>query len=180
MDYGTAYDLLRNNSCITKMIADNGEEISWLDLQAYQLNRDRSNMEKWEVYVKISKQYCPKLIVKNKSLELTKFDEVKCPKSYKCRALGYVWHGGPDDCYALMGPYECFPQNSTLVENTPEYFMLKCTFYNVTKKDMYHMCCDMLYYLHNSCTNCLEKEWKQMSVPKFKALNNFKKNDKGR
>ena len=182
MNYGTAYNLISPNVSIEKMIADTDKEISWKDLLSYKLNRDCSDLKQWDVYIKVSKQYCPKLMLKNKSLELTNFDAVNCPKSYKCKALGYVGCGGRGDCYAILGPYKCFPKDSKseMVENIPEYFTLKCTFYNIPKKNMYNMYVDLWHNLKDSCADCLEKKWKKMSVKKFITLNNFKQENQGR
>lgn len=180
MNYGTAYSLISSNISIAKMITDTGEKISWFDMLRYELNNDYSDIKQLDVYIKISKQYCPETVLKNKSRTITKFDRSDCTKDYQCKALGYVWHGGRGDCYALMGPYECFPNNSKIVANTPKYVKLKCTFYNITKKGLYKQYNDMLQHLTESCTDCLEKKWKNMSTEKFIALNNFKQENQGR
>ena len=180
MNYGTAYSLISSNISIEKMITDTGEKISWIDMVRYKLDNDYSEINQLDVYIKISKQYCPKAVLKNKSRTITKFDHADCTEDYQCKALGYVWHGGRGDCYAMMGSYECFPNNSKIVANTPKYVKLKCTFNNITKRDLYKQCNDMLQHLTGSCTDCLKKKWKKMDVKKFIALNNFKQENQGR
>ena len=179
MNYETAYSLISSNVNVEKMITDTGEKISWIEIYAYKLNNDYSNIKQLNVYIKISKQYCPKAVLENKSRTITKFDHADCTEDYQCKALGYVWHGGRDDCYAMMGSYECFPNNPKIVANTPNYVKLKVTFDNIRKKDLYNQCKDMLRHLTKSCTNCLEKKWENMSTEKFKALNNFKQKNQG-
>jgi hypothetical protein len=180
MNYETAYSLISSNVHVEKMITDTGEKISWIEMQAYKLNNDYSNIKQLDVYIKISKQYCPKAVLKNKSRTITKFDHADCTEDYQCKALGYVWHGGRNDCYAMMGSYECFPNNSKIVANTLNYVKLKCTFDNIRKKDLYNQYKDMLQHLTKSCTYCLKKKWENTSTEKFKALNNFKQENQGR
>ena len=180
MNYATAYSLISSNVIIEKMITDTGKEISWIDTVRYKLDNDYSEINQLDVYIKISKQYCPEAVLKNKSRTITKFDHANCTKDYQCKALGYVWHGGLDDSFTVLGPYRCFPKNSKIVTNTPNYVKLKCTFNNITKRDLYKQYNDMLEHLTGSCTDCLEKKWRKMSVKKFMALNNFKQENQGR
>ena len=180
MNYGTAYSLISSNVNIEKMITDTGEKISWIEMQAYKLNDDYSDIKQLDVYIKISKQYCPETVLKNKSRTITKFDHADCTEDYQCKALGYVWHGGLDDGFTVLGPYRCFPKNSIIVANTPKYVKLKCTFNNITKRDLYDQYRAMIRYLTESCTDCLKKKWKKMGVKKFIALNNFKQENQSR
>jgi hypothetical protein len=149
-----AYRLIKANIHIEKICKDNGEEISWVDMDSYKRNIDCSDINV-NVYIKISKQYCPK-------------------HTSQCKARSYVWLKDYSVYNCILGTYKCLSKNSPMRENIPQYLNLKCTLHQIMKKDLYTKCDEMLFNLAMVCTKCLEKEWKDKSVEEFKVLYDIK------
>ena len=154
MTFEQAYRLIKANIHTEKICKDNGEKISYVDMQSYKHNIDCSDTNV-NVYIKISKQYCPK-------------------HTSQCKARSYVWLKDYNVYNCILGTYKCFSKNSPMGEDIPQYLNLKCTLHQIMKKDLYNKSDEMLFNLTISCINCLEKELKDKTVEEFKALYDVK------
>ncbi len=147
--------LIKNNVDLNRVITNTNETLSWGDMYWYKLE-DMREMVSCDVYIKINKTDCPKAIRDNISLDIKEFKS----KQKQCR-MNYVIYTNKQNW---------FPSNSEIVENTPQYFMLKFPLKNVSKNKLNDKCEEMLYKLALSCTECREKEWKNRNEAQWQKL----------
>ena len=163
MQYGQARKLLSENIKLEKIITNTGKELVRNDID------DGLSMKKCDVYIKVLKHDCPEPIRENNSLNTQETQSNTQQKTCKCKMHVDIW-GGKKNNDNESWVYKYFSKYSKLVEETPQYFMLKVIFYNINKTDLYDNCDEILEILSEPCTDCLEKKWKSMSAEKFKLL----------
>lgn len=165
MQYGQARKLLSENIKLEKIVTNTGKELVRNDTDA------GLSMKKCDVYIKILKHDCPTQIRDNNSFTTQEFQPNQNSPKNKCKMLFDIQHNkqnNNDESWV----YEYLSKYSQLVENTPQYFMLKVIFYNITKTELYDNCDEILETLSEPCTDCLKNKWKKTSIEKFKALRN--------
>lgn len=170
MNYGQARQLLSENATLEKVVTNTGKEMVLSDTTS---QADSLSMQKCDVYIKVLKRDCPMPIKDNNSLDMQEFRSNRCNKSCKCKMLFDIWHN-QQNTGDVSWLYKSFPNFSTLVENTSQYFMLKMIFYNVNKIDLYDKCNEIIERLSEPCADCLKKKWKDISTEKFKSLRDTK------
>jgi len=175
MNYGQARQLLSENATFEKAVTNTGEKLLWNNIKAYETDDDGLLIKKCDVYIKVLKHDCPIHIKDNKSLNM----QNKCQKNCNCKMLFDVSHGKLND-RRQFGVYEYFPKISTLAENTFQYFILKFSFYDIKKTELYDRCNEMIERLSEPCADCLEDKWKDVSITKFKILRNVLQNSQDR
>ena len=176
MQYGQARKLLSENIKLEKIITNTGKKLPLTNIKSQD---DGLSMKKCDVYIKVLKQDCSAPVRDNDSLDMQKFRLHQCQKEFKCKMLFDIRHGDQNDNDESW-LYEYLSKYSQLVENTPQYFMLKIMFYNINKTELYDNCDEIIETLSEPCADCLKKKWKDMSIEKFRALRNVTQNDKGR
>ena len=169
MHYGEARKLLSKNIKLDKIITNTGKELVRNDTDYGLL------MKKCDVYIKVLKHDCPTQIRNNNSLNTQEIQQ----KTRRCKMLVDVL-GSKQNNDDESWLYEYFSKYAKLVEDTPQYFMLKVIFYNITKTELYDNCDEIIETLSEPCTDCLEKKWKEASIEKFKALRNIAQNNQSR
>lgn len=176
MQYGQARKLLSENVKLAKIITNTGKELPLTNVKSQD---DNLAMQKCDVYIKILKQDCSAPIRDNNLLDMQEFRSNRCQKVFKCKMLFDIRRGDQNDNDESW-LYEYLSKYSKLVENTPQYFMLKIMFYNINKTELYDNCDELIERLSEPCADCLKKKWSDMSIEKFKALRNVTQNDQGR
>lgn len=174
MFYGQARKLLSENIKLEKIITNTGKELVRNDID------DGLSMKKCDVYIKVLKHDCPAQIKDNNSFNTQEIQPNQYQKNSKCKMLFDIWHSEQNNRDASWLLYEDFPKFSKLVEDTPQYFVLKVIFYNITKTKLYDKCDEIIETLSEPCTDCLEKKWKEASIEKFKALRDIAQNNQSR
>ena len=173
MQYGQARKLLSENIKLEKIITNTGKELVRNDID------DGLSMKKCDVYIKVLKHDCPEPIRENNSLNTQETQSNTQQKTCKCKMHVDIW-GGKKNNDNESWVYEYFSKYSKLVEETPQYFMLKIMFYNINKTDLYDNCDEIIETLSEPCADCLKKKWQDMSMEKFTALRNVTQNNQGR
>lgn len=163
MFYGQARKLLSENIKLEKVITNTGKELARNDVD-YGLS-----LQKCDVYIKVLKHDCPEPTRENNSLNTQETQSNTQQKNCKCKMHVDIW-GGKKNNDNESWVYEYFSKYSKLVEDTPQYFMLKVIFYNITKTELYDNCDEILETLSEPCTDCLKNKWKEANIEKFKAL----------
>lgn len=176
MRYGQARKLLSENIKLEKIITNTGEE---LPLTSIKSQDDSLSMKKCDVYIKVLKQDCSTPVKDNNSLDIQEFFPNRCQKGFKCKMLFDIRHDDKNDNDESW-IYEYLSKYSKLVENTPQYFMLKIMFYNINKTDLYDNCDEIIETLSEPCADCLKQKWDNITVEKFKSLRSINPNNQGR